>query len=62
MQVMEVETKTAFNGSTGPIYKTRSVQDDIRMHFSVLNELSDKIEELNKISTMPVLRAGSKKL
>ena len=58
---MEVEAKTAFNASTGPTYKIRSVQDDIRMHFNVLNELSDKIESLNKVPTMPVLRAGGQK-
>jgi len=52
---MGVEVKTVYKGNTGSGFKARSVQDDVLNHFSVLDALSEKIDELHEMPTMPVL-------
>jgi hypothetical protein len=46
-----MEQKTAFSERHGNLSGARSVQEDLKKHFSVLDELSTKIDELSGMTT-----------
>jgi hypothetical protein len=55
MQVKKMEQKQVFNGTTG----ARSVREDLKKHFRVLDDLSAKIDELYGMSTLTEQDNGS---
>jgi hypothetical protein len=54
-----MERKTAFGERLGNLSRARSVKEDLKKHFGVLDELSTKIDELSGMTTHTVHDGGS---